>query len=147
MRFVGLLRANVLRNKRRTVLTLLSVAIAMFLFVTLRTVITSFQAAVDFADVNRLVVRNASGIIFDLPIAYRERIVSVPGVTAVTWANWFGGIYIDQRNFFARFAVDADRAAGRCGIELMRARAASIGARLRIDSSPGQGTRVAVRAR
>ncbi len=108
MGFLGLVRANTLRNKRRTILTFLSVAVAMFLFVTLRTVITSMEAAVDFADVNRLVVRHKSGIIFDLPIAYKERLAAIDGVTGVSWANWFGGIYIDERNFFARFAVDAD---------------------------------------
>jgi putative ABC transport system permease protein len=106
--YFALLRANLFRNKRRTILTFLSVAVALFLFVTLRTVITSFQAAVDFADVNRLVVRHASGIIFDLPIAYRDRIATVDGVTGISWANWFGGVYVDERNFFARFAVDAD---------------------------------------
>jgi signal transduction histidine kinase/integral membrane sensor domain MASE1 len=58
-----------------------------------------------------------------------------------------GAVALTIRDDGCGFAVDADRAAGRCGIELMRARAASIGARLRIDSSPGQGTRVAVRAR
>lgn len=108
MRYLGLLRANILRNPRRTVLTFLSVAVALFLFATLRTVVTSFEAAVDFADVNRLVVRNASGIIFDLPESYRDRIAAVDGVTAVTWANWFGGTYVDERNFFARYAVDVD---------------------------------------
>jgi signal transduction histidine kinase len=45
------------------------------------------------------------------------------------------------------FAADAARAPGRCGIELMQERAASIGGRLRVQSSPGQGTRVTVRAR
>ena len=106
MGFLGLLRANVFRNPRRTILTFTSVAVALFLFVTLRTVITSFQAAVEFADVNRLIVRNASGIIFDLPLAYRDRIAAQDGVTGVSWANWFGGIYVDERNFFARYAVD-----------------------------------------
>jgi putative ABC transport system permease protein len=41
-----------------------------------------------------------------LPRYYAERIRKVEGVSGVTWANWFGGIYIDRRNFFARFAVD-----------------------------------------
>lgn len=108
MNFLGLLRANVFRNKRRTILTFLSVFIALFLFVTLRTIITSMQAAVEFADVNRIIVRNATSIVFPLPLAYRERLSTVAGVTKLSWADWFGGQYIDERNFFAQFAVDAD---------------------------------------
>lgn len=108
MKLLGLARMNMLRSKRRTILTILSVMVALFLYSTLRTVITSFQAGVDFADVNRLVVRNATSLIFTVPLAYRERIAGVDGISAVTHANWFGGTYIDERNFFAQFAVDRD---------------------------------------
>src|SRR5205823_4151845 len=31
----------------------------------------------------------------------------VDGVTGVSWANWFGGVYITERNFFPQFAIDA----------------------------------------
>jgi putative ABC transport system permease protein len=44
-----------------------------------------------------------------LPLAYQEQIRRLPGVKDVTVANWFGGIYVDQSNFFAQFAVNADR--------------------------------------
>jgi putative ABC transport system permease protein len=108
MKLLGLARMNMLRSKRRTILTILSVMVALFLFSTLRTVITSFQAGVDFADVNRLVVRNATSLIFPIPVAYRERIAAVDGISAVSFANWFGATYIDERNFFAQFAVERD---------------------------------------
>ena len=108
MSLLGLLRINVFRSKRRTILTFLSVTVALFLFVTLRTIITSMQTAVEFADVNRIVVRNATSIVFPLPLAYREKLAAVDGVSQVSWADWFGGQYIDERNFFAQFAVDAD---------------------------------------
>ncbi len=108
MKLLGLVRVNIFRNKRRTTLTILSVMIALFLFATLRTVITSFHAAVEFADVNRLVVRNAISLIFPLPLAYKDQIAAIDGVTNVSWGNWFGGVYIDERNFFAQFAVDPE---------------------------------------
>jgi putative ABC transport system permease protein len=108
MKLLGLARMNMLRSKRRTILTILSVMVALFLFSTLRTVITSFQAGVDFADVNRLVVRNATSLIFPIPVAYRERIAAIDGISAISFANWFGGTYIDERNFFAQFAVERD---------------------------------------
>ncbi len=70
------------RSKRRTFLTMLSVMVALFLFCTLRTVITSFQASVDFAgSAAHLITRNATSLIFPVPLAYRERIAAVPGVS------------------------------------------------------------------
>ena len=43
---------------------------------------------------------------FPLPITYREKIRQVEGVRSVSWTNWFGGVYITERNFFPQFAVD-----------------------------------------
>ena len=108
MKFFRLILINAKRNRRRTTLTVLGVTVAMFLFATLRTVLTSFQATLDVTNAARLVVRNSTSIIFPLPYAYKEKIASVPGVVDLTWGNWFGGSYIDERNFFAQFAVDPE---------------------------------------
>jgi putative ABC transport system permease protein len=107
MRFWPLLRANLGRHKRRTFLTMASVALALFLFASLRTVITTLKAAAEFGSARRLVSTNASGLIFPLPVSYAQRLQTVPGVEKVTWANWFGGQYGDGKRFFANFAVDA----------------------------------------
>jgi putative ABC transport system permease protein len=107
MKFWPLLLANLGRHKRRTLLTMASVALALFLFASLRTVITTLRAAADFGSARRLVATNASGLIFPLPVAYAQRLATVPGVEKVTWANWFGGQYGDGKRFFANFAVDA----------------------------------------
>jgi len=53
-----------------------------------------------------LVTRNAISLIFSLPISYKEKIRSVNGVSIVSYGNWFGGIYIEEKNFFANFAVE-----------------------------------------
>ncbi len=98
--------ANLGRHKRRTVLTIASVALALFLFASLRTVITTLAAAANFGSVRRLVVTNATGIVFPLPLSYANRLRAVPGVEGLTWANWFGGRYGDGKRFFANFAVD-----------------------------------------
>lgn len=108
MRYARLVLANLLSNKRRTLLTTFSVAVAFFLFATLRSVITALEAVAEVGSETRLVVTNASGITFLLPQAHASRIAAVEGVESVTWANWFGGIYIDSRNFFAQFAIDAE---------------------------------------
>ncbi len=106
MRYFRLIAANLLRSKRRTFLTVFSIAVALFLFCTLRTVITSFQASLRSAPATRLVVRHAASLVFPLPLAYKERLVQVPGVTGVTYGNWFGGFYRDPKNQFAQFAMD-----------------------------------------
>jgi putative ABC transport system permease protein len=107
MRFLPLLRANLGRHKRRTLLTIASVALALFLFASLRTVITTLGAAAQFGSARRLVTTNSTGFVLPLPVAYANRIQTVDGVQGVTWANWFGGRYGDGKRFFANFAVDA----------------------------------------
>jgi len=107
MKFLPLLFANLGRHKRRTILTTLSVALAMFLFASLRTVVTTLQKTGEFGGANRLVSMSASGFMVQLPVSYANRLKSIPGVEKVTWANWFGGKYGDGKRFFATFAVDA----------------------------------------
>jgi putative ABC transport system permease protein len=108
MKFARLVWVNLTRNKRRTVLTILSVAVAFFLFTTLRSVVTALDAAGDVGSEARLLTQSATGITFPLPQSYYERLRAVDGVRSVSWANWFGGIYVDERNFFAQFAIDAE---------------------------------------
>jgi len=44
-------------------------------------------------------------LVFPLPLTYAARIRQVPGVASVAWANWFGGVYVSERNFFPQFAI------------------------------------------
>ena len=104
------LRNAFLRNKTRSLLTLLGVIVAAVAFLFLRTVLSAWYASSDASSADRVVTRNAISIIQPLPLNYAERIRQVPGVTRVTWSNWFGGIYQERRNFFAQFALDAPSA-------------------------------------
>jgi putative ABC transport system permease protein len=106
MKFLPLVLANLGRHKKRTVLTIASVALALFLFASLRTVVTTMAAASNFGSARRLVTTNSTGIVFTLPLAYANRLQALPGVQQVTWANWFGGRYGDGKTFFATFAAD-----------------------------------------
>ncbi len=107
-RFLPLLRANVTRKKARLALTVGSYFVALFLFGVLAAVQTAFNQGLEVSGADRLIVRNKVSLIMPLPYAYRDRILLVPGVRKVTYATWFGGIYQDERNFFANFAIDAD---------------------------------------
>jgi putative ABC transport system permease protein len=108
MKVFKLIFKNMLRHKLRTSLTILGIAIAVMAFGVLRTVIGAWYVGLEATSPDRLITRNSVSFIFPLPVAYRERIESVPGVTAVSYANWFQGVYIDERNFFPRLAVDVE---------------------------------------
>ncbi|HEY6307994.1 MAG TPA: FtsX-like permease family protein [Candidatus Angelobacter sp.] len=108
MKFRGLIFANLFRKKTRLVLTLGSFAVALFLFSLLALVRQAFGAGVDVAGVDRLVVINRVSIIQPLPFSYRDRILHMRGVKRVTFDNWFGGVYQDQKNGFPQFAVDIE---------------------------------------
>jgi putative ABC transport system permease protein len=82
------------------------VAIAILAFGLLRTLVGLWYLGVEHASASRLVTRNAISLVFSLPIAYKDRIRQIPGVKQVSFGNWFGGIYIDEKNFFANYAVE-----------------------------------------
>ncbi len=108
MKILKLIFANALRHKLRTFLTVIGIAIAVIAFGVLRTVVTVWDSSVDAAAANRLITRQAVSFIFPLPYAYKEKILNVDGVKNVSFANWFGGVYKDKNNFFARLCVDAE---------------------------------------
>ena len=108
MKFTRLVWVNVFRNKRRTALTLMSVIVAFFLFGTLRSIVTTLDAAAEVGSEARLVASNASGITFVLPEAHASRLQAFDGVSRVSWANWFGGYYTDPNDFFAQFAIEKE---------------------------------------
>src|SRR5205085_6270638 len=117
MTLTGLaLRNAFLRNKTRSTLTVLGVVLSAVAFLFLRTVLTAWYASSEASSADRLVTRNAVSLINPLPLSYAARIQQIPGVTKVTWMNWFGGIYKDRKNFFAQFAIDGPSALDVFGI-------------------------------
>ena len=101
-----LLYRNAFRHKLRALLTMAGVAIAVLAFGLLSTLVDAWHAGVSAAAANRLVIRHAISQTFSRPIANMEKIRAIDGVKAVSHMNWFGGIYIDRKNFFANFAVE-----------------------------------------
>ena len=104
--FFKILFRNAFRHKLRTFLTVCAMAIAILAFGLLRTVIDAWYAGVEASSANRLVTRNAISLVFRLPLSYRDMIRRVEGVEIVSHGNWFGGYYIDEKDFFANFAVE-----------------------------------------
>ena len=106
MKALKLIFKNTFRHKLRTSLTILGIGVAVMAFGLLRTVVTAFDSGVQASSADRLVTRDAVTFINPLPLSYLNQIKQVPGVKQVTYMNWFGGTYIDQSHFFARYAVD-----------------------------------------
>ena len=97
------------RNKRRSILTMGSIALSLLLLTLMMTVWRSFYIDQGSAQsAQRLITRHKVSLIFFLPAAYRAKIRSIPGVTHVVNETWFGGFYKENKpeNFFAQFGTD-----------------------------------------
>ncbi|MDO9308812.1 MAG: ABC transporter permease [Deltaproteobacteria bacterium] len=106
MFLLKLLARNAFRHRLRTLLTILGITVAILAFGLLQTVVSAWYAGVNASSATRLITRNAVSLVFSLPIAYQERIRRIEGVSSVSYANWFGGVYITEKNFFPSFAIE-----------------------------------------
>ncbi|MCC6193550.1 MAG: ABC transporter permease, partial [Burkholderiales bacterium] len=102
-----LILRNAFRHRLRTTLTMVGIVVAIVAFGLLRTVVDAWYAGVEAGSSARLITRSAISLVFSLPLNYEQKLRQVPGVTAVAGANWFGGIYITESNFFPQFAIQA----------------------------------------
>jgi putative ABC transport system permease protein len=103
---------NSLRNKRRTILTIASISVSLFLLGMLIAVYHAFyHRAGPPEQALRLAMRNRVSLAFPLPEHYEPKIQQIPGVKEVVSRSWFGGVYIDNRpeHFFPRFATDPEK--------------------------------------
>jgi putative ABC transport system permease protein len=107
MFLLRLLFKNAFRHRLRTVLTMVGLVVAICAFGLLRTIVDAWYAGVEGTSSTRLITRNSISLTFPLPVSYADRLRAVEGVTGLSWSNWFGGVYITERNFFPQFAVDA----------------------------------------
>lgn len=107
MKFWRIIWANLTRKKVRLLLTIGSFAVALFLFAFLGVVRDAFGRT-NLASADRLIIINRTSIINPVPLSYRDKILRIPGVKSITHNNWFGGVYQDEKNFFAQFVIDPE---------------------------------------
>ena len=105
---------NALRNKRRAMLSILSVAVSLFLLVLLLVALREITLPVEGAGAElRVAVRNKISIANLLPAKQLPIIEKIPGVEAVTPFTWFGGKYKGEQGMtFAQFAIDPKKLPG-----------------------------------
>ena len=112
MTLARFVRKNAFRNKRRSLLTILSIAFPLLLLSFLMCLWRAFYGNDLRSDASnqRLIVRHKVSLTNFLPMSYKEKIRSIPGVTHVVTMAWFQGIYKNEKpeNFFARFGTDPD---------------------------------------
>ncbi|MBA2353119.1 MAG: ABC transporter permease [Acidobacteria bacterium] len=108
MKFLPLVWRSLMRRKVRTLFTALSILVAFLLFGALMALRVSFGMGIELAGADRLMMIHRVALIQPLPRSYQGRIESTDGVSAVTHASWFGGIYQDPKNFFAQMAVEPE---------------------------------------
>ncbi|MGC4067499.1 MAG: hypothetical protein QM784_23190 [Polyangiaceae bacterium] len=109
MNLVSLSARNLARNRFRSVLTVLGVAVSIVAFLSLRTVISAWTVAAEVAPKDWLVTRNKVTFIMPLPKRYFEKVLQTPGIKASTFANWFGGRDPKrEQEFFGTLAVDTN---------------------------------------
>ena len=108
MKYFYLLLSNLKRKKMRTGLTILSIMVAFILFGYLSAIRQAFEAGVDVAGADRLIVRHKVSIIQFLPQSYESKMERIDGVDNAVHSTWFGGIYQEPRNFFAQIPIVPD---------------------------------------
>lgn len=109
MKYFPLLWATLWRKKVRTILTLLSLVAAFLLLGLLQAANSLFSGGTQRLSANLLITQARVSFTSPLPMRHLSQLESIPGVASVSWSQFFGGVYKDQKNFFPQFAVDPDR--------------------------------------
>jgi putative ABC transport system permease protein len=111
MKYLGLIRANLGRNKLRTALTGGAIMLAVALVCMLLTMPAGLDALLENISSNtRLSVHNKAGIVYSMPYAFTRKVRAIDGVAAAMSQTWFGGAFEEAgRVTFPNFAVEADQ--------------------------------------
>jgi len=109
MKYTALVLKNLIRSKRRTFLTVLSIAVSLFIFSALVSVPTvADQILGNTASSTRIAMHNKAGLAYPIPIAYKQRVVTLPHVEVVVPESWFGGVYHEVSDQFPNLAADPE---------------------------------------
>src|SRR5260370_20633837 len=106
-KYLTLIFKNLLRSKRRTILTILSIAVSLFIFSVLVSLPTfANQMLADTTSSVRIITRTKMGLAYPLPVAYKSKIAGIPHVVAVAALVIYGGIYHEVSDQFPSVATE-----------------------------------------
>src|SRR6266404_5160254 len=107
-KYLTLIFKNLLRSKRRNILTILSIAVSLFIFSVLVSLPTfANQMLADTTSSVRIICRTKMGLAYPLPVAYKPKIAAIPHVVAVAPLVIYGGIYHEVSDQFPSVATEA----------------------------------------
>src|SRR5260370_36554689 len=107
-KYLPLIFKTLLRSKRRNILTILSIAVSLFIFAVLVSLPTfANQMLADTTSSTRIICRTKMGLGYPLPVAYKSKIASIPHVVAVAPLVIYGGIYHEPSDQFPSVATEA----------------------------------------
>jgi putative ABC transport system permease protein len=107
MKYLYLVWTGIWHKPRRTLLTIATIVVAFMLFGLLQGIDQGADAMIKTFN-NRIFTGNKHGVGQGIPVAYRERIKEVAGVTAVTHWTFFAGYFREPRNTVAAYATDSE---------------------------------------
>jgi putative ABC transport system permease protein len=109
MKYTALVFKNLVRSKRRTFLTVLSIAVSLFIFSALVSIPTVANEILgNTASSTRIATHNKAGLAYSIPVAYKQRIAAVSHVEVVVPESWFGGVYHEVYDQFPNLAADPE---------------------------------------
>ena len=107
MKLLPYIFRNARRNPVRSLLTIASTAICLFLMMILLAFFAINNEVAENSRINnRIVVMNANGFAGMVPISFVGEVSRMDGVVAATPFSWYGGKYHDEVTPFSQFAVD-----------------------------------------
>ncbi|MTJ80067.1 MAG: FtsX-like permease family protein [Telmatospirillum sp.] len=108
MKYIPLVWSGLWRKRTRTILTFASIVVAFLLFGLLQGVNAAFGVGVQSSRLDRLYVQSRVSFTDPLPMGHLAQIQTVKGIDGISYANWFGGYYQDQKNFVFSYPVEAE---------------------------------------
>ena len=114
MKYLGLIVANLGRNKLRSALTGGAIMLAVVLVCLLLTMPAGLDLLLNsIANNTRISVHNKAGIVYSMPYAFVRKVRQVDGVADAVSMTWFGGAFEEEgRVTFPNFAVEVDHIGG-----------------------------------
>jgi len=109
MKYLHYIYRNARRNPVRSLLTICSTAVTLFLMMILITFFAiNDEVSDNLGDFHRIVSMNAEGFAGMLPITRVREVAAMDGIVAASPFSWYGGKYGEEKMPFAQFGVDAD---------------------------------------
>lgn len=110
MKYLGYVLRNVRRNKVRTLLTVGSIAVSLFLMMIMLSFLSvNSTVSESLKSSNRIIAMSSQGFAAKVPIRFVDEVGQMEGVAAASPLSWYGGKYQEETMPFAQFGIYPDK--------------------------------------